>query len=737
MSFRQTRIFVSFFAIACSIGQCDLAVHAETPTTIDAVQIGIEGHCRVGCWTGIRYLGSDAVTAIETRDGDGVRVVYRQQPEAGWSYVIPGSEAAPLVIHGKDDVIRATRFPTLGSPARGVAMIPREMKWVVVFGDPMGIDTIGANKLLGRDAKIAVSKPQSPATLPDSVLGYDGLDMLVISGSGAGLLGSLSGPQQSAIRDWITGGGYVFLTLGESGEQLLAAAPWLLELLPVDQVSTVMISPSAVETHTTSTTPLDSFMGIRLPRDRGRIMVMGRTTRRLSLPIAAEYNVGFGRMVVVAADLDDEMFAVWPERLDLITQLTGTMLMPEVNEVAGRSRRTAYDDLAGQLRASLDQFSTRGGFGFSIVSLIMLALIAAIGPLDYLLINRLLGRPLLGWITFPLVVIAFSIALVWQARPMPASSMGDAPQEQANDMETKQIEIFDIDAVEGTGRGFAARYFYSHAARSVDISVTADDVLRSVSDDIQLMITAPLGTPGQAFGGIPIAIEDARMPAYEVRFQRSQSDMSSQLVALPIASRSSKGIVSQCRFTPKLAKDVALRRRPGSELLDGGFVNPLPVDLMDGMLVFRNWAYRLPTRFAAGASVASVADLRQKNFRWQLSRQQALEESETRTEAWDPTMVDSLERVAEMLMFHEAAGGTRYTTLRNDPLSSLDLSHVLSDDRCILIGRLASSLTKSETTKSDLGQRNATGRSATKHPPVAQRSGQSLSLIRVVLPVQP
>ena len=47
-----------------------------------------------------------------------------------------------------------------------------------------------------------------------------------------------------------------------------------------------------------------------------------------------------------------------------------------------------------------------------------MALIAAIGPLDYLLINRVLGRPLLGWVSFPVVAIGLSVLLAMQARPV-------------------------------------------------------------------------------------------------------------------------------------------------------------------------------------------------------------------------------------------------------------------------------------------------------------------------------
>jgi hypothetical protein len=353
-------------------------------------------------------------------------------------------------------------------------------------------------------------------------------------------------------------------------------------------------------------------------------------------------------------------------------------------------------------------------------------LIAAIGPLDYLLVNRLLGRPLLGWISFPIVAIGLSVVLAYQARPVAeaGAAVGQSTSPGRPALYANRIEIFDIDSIEGVGRGFAASYLYAHEASRFDLKVDETESLSSISGGMEQMITVPFGYPGESFGGIQIAIEDGRLPVYQVPFQRDNSSpdalVSSSLRDLPLASRSSKGIATHCRFVPKLATGAKLQHRPGSELLRGELTNPLPLDLLDGMLVYRNWAYLLPTRFPVGGQVASVDSLRQKNFRWQLSRQKALE-SATETEAWDPGRYDSPGRIAEMLMFHDAVGGSQYTALRHDPLSFLDLSHVLAKDRCILMGRVARPLTKIQ----------AQDEAASRQP-----SGSTLTLVRVVLPVE-
>ncbi|MDF1840843.1 MAG: hypothetical protein P1U77_05370 [Rubripirellula sp.] len=692
------------------------------------LQAGIEGHYRVGHWTAVQSPET-AFDSIETRDGDGVEVRYgKPDPLGQWGYVIPGSEAAPLMLRLDNEVVASTRFPTIGSPSRGPAMIPLETPWIVALGDPLGVDQIGYNEILGRDAVLAVSIPKNPQGLPDSVLGYDGVDLMMIGGSGIDLLRELKPNQQQAISTWISEGGRLFLTLGDSASELFSVAPWLKDLLPLQELVTANIDPSAFETFMSSQSRLEPFRGLQLPSNKGRVLLMGRTTRRVSLPVAVEYNVGFGRITAVAADLESDIFAEWPNRLEMIVRLTGSTLKPEQETVSRKVRSTAFDDLAGQLRSTLDQFQIQRNLGFSFVSLILMALIAIIGPLDYLLINRVLGRPLLGWLSFPIATIGLSIMLILQARPIESAPAATTTTSTAattsnETVRCNRIEIFDIDSVQGIGRGFTASYLYSQEASRFDVQVDPTPTLMSLTDNVEEILSVPFGYPGAPFGGIQIAVEDSRLPVYSLVLNEgssSDSSLSSVLQGMPLASRSSKGLSTRCRFRPQLI-ETSLEHRPGSELLQGELVNPLPFDLLDGMLIYRNWAYLLPTRFPAGGRIDSVDSLRQKNFRWQLTRQRALE-SASESEAWDPTNTTSTSRVAEMLMFHDAVGGDRYTSLNHGPLGFLDFTHVLASDRCILLGRVKKPLTKFQIQD-------------TKEAAFDAPQGERLSLMRVVLPV--
>ena len=701
------------------VGAADPGLGEQTSS-----QFGITGHYRAGYWTAIRLDPGDSAAAgdvtLETRDGDGVRVIYDQSAAAvqnGWGYVIPGSEAVPLLVRHEDQVVSSSRFPIADTPSKGPSMIPRDMRWLVAFGDPLGIDQIGVNELLDRDALIAVSLPKTADAIPDSILGYDGVDLMIFGGSSLDLLAAMSPAQQSAITQWIRRGGRALVTMGESFPELRETAPWLLELLPLDaaNLKTTRINPAALETSTSSQTRLDEFVGVQLPKQVGRALITGRTARRVSTPIAAEYAAGFGRITVIAVDLDDEQFVKWPERLDLLTKILGPVLVPRQRDPALKSQATAYDDLAGQLRATLDQFPVKRGFPFSLVSLILMGLIALVGPLDYLLINRVFGRPLLGWLSFPLIAIGLSILLIQQAQPLAASSESGTVDSSRR---CNRVEFIDIDSSRKLGRGHSVSYLYSHDAIRMNVGVRPTETMSAVSSEVADVLTTPFGYPSQSFGGIQIGVEDARLPSYQVT--RNADRGSGDLRGLPLAPRSSKSLLTRFEFQPDLPA-LSVSRRRGSRILRGTLENPLPADLLDGMLVFENWVYLLPTRFPAGSRIPAIEDLRQKNFRWQLSRQKALEENATETEAWDPSPHDSPRRICEMLMFHEAVGGTRYTSLNDDPLATLDLTHALTDDRCMLIGRLSEPMT-------DL---KLAGDGVTAQTP----SGETLTMIRLLLPV--
>lgn len=745
-----------------------------------AIHIGMGGIYRPGYWTAIRWVDSGGTAAeiatAETLDSDGVRVRYRQSPgetrdttgeASGFAYAVPGSASAPLTLYGGERLVETATAEVAGAIDNAAVVgaidnattptiyrgrfpstaIDPATPWIVAIGDTLGLERIGLNELLGRDSAVALAKIGSAAELPDHTAGWEGVDFLVVNPPGQSVLRSLSSDQVAAILGWVHGGGRLFLSLGAEGGELLAGSPWLGELAAISPASaSIRIDPAGVETFASSQTPLKPLEGLSLAETGGRTLMSGRNVARQPIRLASQRLVGLGRVTVTSFALHSGEIATWPDRTAIVTRLHPGLLDGQADR--RRDARTvstvAYDDLAGQIRGALDRFDSHRRLSFSIVSLILLLLAALVGPLDYWLVNRVFGKPLLGWVSFPVSVVSVAALVVGlNGLRMTGGSAATGGSEAAggsaatDELLANRIEIVDIDATSGEpiGRVTSISHVSSRGATRSDLRLAAapnwsgDDAMGG------LPLTRPHGFPGPTFGGISIVGEDRSLPPYEIRLSRpglsgpglsgpggasaggqfsAGGDLASVPTGVPILPAGSKSWMTTWAFRPTLGETSGLVQRRGSELLAGGVTNPLGVDLLDGVLVYGNWAYLLPGRFRAGQTIVSIESLRQKNFRWHLSKREALENT-SRLEAWDVGMHADLARLTEVLMFESSVGGRDYTGLYNRPLGGLDLTYVLGHGVAILYGRVAEPILQSG---------------------VAQER-PSVSAVRVILPVAP
>ncbi len=687
-------VFALWFSLPAAGAQNAAATPTETTSANDTdlagepvdVHCGIDGVYRASQWTLFRTLDPSAkISVVETLDGDGVRVRYQQAigGERNVGYAVPGNDYGPLTIKDANNTLYEGRLA--GRP------IQPSMPWVVVFGDPLGVQEIGKNELLGKDASVAVSLIDDASECPDRSLGLSGVDLVIIGPGGLPVLRQLSAGQSRAIVDYVHRGGRLLLHLGGEARALYDAAPWLNELVAVEPaVAPVQLDPAAIETYMSSQTRLSPLAGAMLPSKGGKALINGRTTNRVPNRLAVEWNVGFGRVTVAAMALDSAAIAKWPQRDALVNRLCGNLFGSE-----GETRRDAkdnsavgYNDFAGQIRAALDRFELRRRVPYSVVSLILLAMAAMIGPIDYLVVNRLIGRPLFGWITFPVTVLAFAGLVLFASGRL---SSGAGTQSEMSPAYINRLDIVDVD-LSGTvprGRGWAWSHLHGMQAQQIDYDIKLNPAWSE--SEVEQPTTAPFGYPGATFGGISVAGEDTSTPAYAVQLVDGQDwQMGTKVTGVPLPPNGSKGLVSTWEFKPRIVGQTELRRKRGSELLEGSIANPFDVDIYNGALVFGEWVYLLPSRFRPGQSIQDIESLRQKNFRWLLARREALENS-SRSEPWNPTMFDDTQRMAELLMFSDIAGGREYTGLGNRPLKFLDLGYLLGPQQAILFGQVKQS----------------------------------------------
>jgi hypothetical protein len=154
---------------------------------------------------------------------------------------------------------------------------------------------------------------------------------------------------------------------------------------------------------------------------------------------------------------------------------------------------------------------------------------------------------------------------------------------------------------------------------------------------------------------------------------------------MPISSGASRSLVGRWWGAADMPSSSHLTTDQAG-MLRGDLVNPLPVELTACVLLFDRWAYTLPP-LAAGQRLTIDASFAPRNLETFL-QQRRLEEMKTVTPRWDETSTQ-VPRVAQMLMFHEAAGGRSYTGLRHRYQRDVDLSDHLATGRAVLVGRAA------------------------------------------------
>ena len=654
-----------------------------TGSVVADVAIGIDGRLRVGRWTPVRVDDVDAgggAVSVTTRDGEAVETTFHTETDGSTGYARFASATAGYRVTRGDVVVGEGRWDGSGPGGDDVQTVSTRTPWVVALGDALGIDDSGVS-VLRRRAAVAVSRPDA-GELPDRAIGYDGVDLILVTASADGL-DTMADRQRSAIVDHVRGGGRMLVTLGAKTSATWRSLGVLDELLPIEPPRTVTFEPAAVETFTASQTPLERYDGASLPPDVGKVLLAGRTTRRVTRPVAVRYQCGFGSVTLVAADLDVEPFAGWSQRTDLINRLTDNRLVADDSTEVRRS--TAYDDMAGQIRAALDRPSAVRRPSFAVLALILLGLVGVVGPLDYVVVRRI-GRGAAGWLTFLAVAGGLSALLGWwgtrRATAIETASDGDGGN-------IERVEVTDVDAATGFGRTSVIENLIAARATTVDATLTPTGVGSWIgAADPGRSFLTPLVYVGASFGGLGLTIEDDAVPGYRVGLGDEP-----KVVGLPVPAGGSKTLHGVYGFEWSPGGDVVVPgRRAGTELLSGPLVNPLPVELRDAKLFYGNWSYLLPTRFAPGGRIGDVDELRQRNLRALLGRRRSV--SGSVVEDYDPSPREDVDRIVTLAMFHRAGGGEGYTGLRQFELSTLDLSDSLTSSQCVLVGRVDRPLTQ-------------------------------------------
>jgi hypothetical protein len=332
-----------------------------------------------------------------------------------------------------------------------------------------------------------------------------------------------------------------------------------------------------------------------------------------------------------------------------------------------------YDDLAGQLRAALDQFPGVTRVEFPWVAGLIVLYLLLLGPGDYLLVKKL-GRLHWTWITFPLVVVLFGGLAVILAQRW----RGDR-------LHINRVDVVDLDVESGTGRGCTWLHVYSPSSQSLQLGLRPEWPCPRAEPPREGLLFSWHGLPGRGLGGLDTPATRPLFSApYSVRFSPATPDRScTEIQGLPLAVSASKSLAARWWTTWQAGPPQRLSV-DSNGLLRGEVINPLTSELADALVFYENWVYEISGKWLPGQRL-SLEGRSPRNLQWRLTRRKVVDSKDVST-PWDRAAYD-VPRIVEILMFHKAAGGESYTELTNRFTPSLDLSDQLHTGRALIVGR--------------------------------------------------
>jgi hypothetical protein len=687
---------------------------AEEPV----VQIGVGGTWKLGFPTRVTIQHTDkGILEFHTVDGDGVAVRYiagqgKPIDQAGGPVEIliqNGRLNQQMGITVRDSDGTALSNYSIPVDARGTA-IPATQTWIVGIGSTNGLEKLSSTIYGSTLSTFTTSVVTKVTDLPVHYQAYSGVDLMTISTSDIELLRQANPEQAKAIRDWIFNGGRAIIAIGKNADAAKDIA-WLTELLPgtiVAREENVAAGP--IESWIGSSKRLGALTCARMEPNKSIVSIQLLSPTREPIPFISRRVLGLGQVVFVATDLDQGPLPNWEDQPAFLRRLLPAQWEQWTTITEGSTTSSEYlgfEDLSGQLRATLDVFPQVQNTGLTFMAVILALFLAMIGPLDYFFTVRFLKRPSATWWTLVLSSIAacFVIAVIARSWKPQMAAVNDCV-----------VWDLDFDTKHMTGRSWL--HVYSGSQDKYNVRVEPLTFWSSTAKPIPAKVDW-MGLPGQGLGGFDSSVTaDRGMPAYTISLADDQN-VEVQGVGIPLAGTKA----FQANWTVDADIDTSATKLglvSGSDLLQGEWVNPLPVDIHNAVILFRNGQYSLPTRIRPGQKIPFSISVIPKDFARQLQRRRIVDGIE-KGSPWQALERNDLSRLIEMMLFHRAAGGTGYTVLSHRYLQQLDLSELLLQNRAMVFGRIVEPTTKVLTHVGD--------------KPIELKEGNRQNWIRMVIPV--
>ena len=550
--------------------------------------------------------------------------------------------------------------------------------------------------------------------LPDIAVAYESIDYLLLTDRFA-----MSPAQTAAIQDWVRVGGNLLVSAGNSVVALNKTdlGAWLNPIFGIGAEPTLTRDLTSLQGYVQGANRLENN---RQPVPMA-VLQRGQTLPEvdsLSGLLIGRQSVGTGVVTFIAVDLNQRPVNRWPS----LPQLYETLILGEKLTMrsgkASRNRRisqSGVSDLATQMMAAVDATSDDGRWSTWGVMGIIVGWLLLIGPIDYLLVTRILRRPHLTWVTFPSLIIGGATVIY-----------AFAPDSQL--LQLNQWHVVDVTPENGQ----------SHITARSWMSVSSPQTMRA---DIEAVPSLVGGTSSKSparltWAGRP---EDVYGGMYRTggialgrQYYTHEGFDDGRLTGVPFLTNGSRSLIAEWNSESKTLIDAQLTVS-GFGLLTGTFSHKLPFTISDWIIVYGNRVYR--TRADADStSQLSSDDVWDSNSSdifpfdlktWLNGARIVQTEGDDRPSNRGSTRVNTPydksstdpHYILTMTSLFDVAGGSDYTGLAQSLLRHMELSDTIRLNHAVLIG-----LTDTPATSLVVGNETIT--------PTTSRT-----VVRLILPV--
>lgn len=683
-------------------GAASPALAGEGATQISEVAIGFNGRTKVGRWTPVTFRVSGTAGAViqptvAAPDPDGSETTWRL-PDCTLDASGNGQVSGLFKIGRLAGRIRitaglATENITAGATRDGddaaCVLRKQDVPFIVVLGAAPGLQAAFGDA----GARESQTAPPVAETIvldgsnrfPLDHRALDAVDVVVLSQQF-----DLDSDRSAAIADWVVRGGHAVIILGSDPEPFTDSKLGEWAPVHIGESATFRELASLVD-RVPGSPPLNVASGIRgLDIESTDGQVLAAT---LSGPLAIRAPYGLGRVTVLAVDWSDDRIQQWTGLPGLCRYLTDTGLSTRKSnsQTNTQLRPTGVSELATQLSSQLDHFGVVARPSYWTIIGFAAAFMVLVGPLDYLLVHRVLKQPRLTWFTFP----------AWIVFAATAATLG-AGRLNSSERQANQFDLVDIDRTSGLQRVHSRITIYSPESRRLRVESSVAPWLADTAP--VRMPMAWSGAPETGFGGMyRQGGLNLATPPYSI------AEKASAVVDVPIDEWSTKAFSadSSTRSDDDAERLVASNLADdGTGYLVGTITHRLPDEITGWCLAYGNTAV-FPRDAPRADRVPSippnvpwrvddrVSRRRLQHFlqgmtqRYVSSDDATASQREIQTTTYDPLGLDP-SPLARMLTFYEAADGLGYTGLKNSSLSRGDLTRLLPLKRAVLFGRIAS-----------------------------------------------